>query len=194
MSGDNYPDKIDNQLESIEKKVDHLSEGIEDSSELDQNDLEEIRRRNRKFGDELGYLMQSLRETYEDWTAITDVLSTAQNSMVGSAGGDWDDDLKRINIEDFVRYIAKVYYCTDQETYEEIKMDEDDVKWLFVPQRKMVDEIEDWDNEKFADDDERKSMIEERVDELIEDPWGGKSMKQSVIEFEERYEEEVVNN
>jgi hypothetical protein len=65
---------------------------------------------------------------------------------------------------------------------------------LLPPQYQAYKQVEGWEDEKFADEDARKSYVEETVDELTEEPWGGQSVRDTAREFSDWYEKEVIED
>lgn len=194
---DSYPDEIDEQLESIQSEIEQLSSEV--TTAASGEDADELEERSLEFMQDLEDYATILIEEYtikRDWkSGICNELSKAKQSLSSSEGGEWAPMLKEINKETFITYLTQVYFCPDRETYEEhVKLSEFDTNLLLPPQYAVVGEINNKSDNFFADREQRQDYVEETLQELIQEPWGGDDMADVMHEFEQRYKDEVMES
>lgn len=192
-----YPDEIDEQLANIQSEVEQLSDEVsKTASEETESGLD---KRGLDFMQQLDDLALVLAEEYtikRNWKdGICQELGKAKQSLGSSQGSEWPHLLKRINKENFITYLTQVYFCSDQETYEDnVKLSEYDTNLLLPPQHGIVTEINDKDSDFFTDSDERRGYVEQAVADMIAEPWGGQEVPDAMHEFEQRYKNRVMKN
>lgn len=187
-----YPDQIDEQLTNIQREVEQLSAEIGDADGTTAGDAE----RTRAFMEQLSEYAFVLGQEYSvnvDWKEdVCNDLGSAKEKIAQSLQKRWDMKFKRKNTERFLEYLAKLYFCPDRETYDdEVKL-HDDYTLLLPPQRAVFDEVEEWDDEHFADADARKTFVKDTVADLAAEPWGGEDVSDVIHNFEKRFKAEVM--
>jgi len=191
--GGGYPDEIDEQLANIQNEVSKLS------AELASDAASEASaERTRAFMEQLSEYTFVLGQAYSenvDWKQdVCNDLGNAKEKIGQSLQKNWPTKFKRKNTERFVEYLAKLYFCPDEETYvDEVKL-KDDYTLLLPPQRAVFDEVESWDAEQFADEEARRSFVEGVVTDLTAEPWGGEDVSDVVHSFEKRFKKEVMED
>lgn len=188
--GDGVPGEIGEQLRDIESEVRQLSEELGDGT--DETAVRNLEARSLSFLSELSDCEATLDDEYgEHWVSVTDDLGTAKQPIASSLQENWEEKFKRINTANFIEYLREVYFCPDRETYEDRVERSDEVTLLLPPQREIVETIEEWDDETFADTETRRSYVEEQVTALAENPWGGEEIGDAVYQFKKRFEQET---
>jgi hypothetical protein len=190
---DDYPDEIGEQLENIQNEVSQLS------AELGGDDGEAsavVIERTRAFMTQLSECAFVLGQEYSeeiDWKEdVCNDLGNAREKIGQSLQKNWPTKFKRKNTQRFVEYLGKLYFCPDRATYEdEVKL-KDDYTLLLPPQRAIFDEVEEWDDDDFAETDARKTFVEEAVGDLTAEPWGGEDISDVIHAFEKRFKKEVI--
>lgn len=184
------PEAVDEQLRDIQSEIQELSAELGDGS--DEAAVQELETRSLTFLSELNDCESTLDEEYDEhWVDVTDDLGSAKQPIASSLQENWEEKFKRINTGQFTEYLREVYFCPARETYDERVAFGDRTTLLLPPQRAIVDEIGDWDDEAFRDTDARRGYVEGRVAELAEEPWGGEDISDAVYQFKKRFEEET---
>jgi hypothetical protein len=173
-SGDDVNDddleNVQEKLAGIRSEVGEISENVKSSS--NSVDATEIDARSRAFVGELYDLRREFGAQFdENWM---DKVCNLQGGVAKKLQKDWEVKFRRKNERKFLHYLLQIYFCSDQDTYENnVAYKEEDKQYLLPPLYNKHSEIDsEWDEEMFQNPDKRKSNVEEMVDYLKSNPWG----------------------
>lgn len=143
-------------------------------------------KRNLKFLRMVQELRGVLEDEYdENWGEVCDY----QSGVAIKLQQNWEYKWRQKNETQFIAFLTQSYFCTGKKMYqEEVKIPDNDIAFLLPPQHRVVEEINQWDNEDFSDTDNRKTYLEEKVNNMIENPWDKNSIPEIAKEFKEYHE------